>query len=329
MFPDFRLMIAAVLGSVVALMCGFGVFAAFRVNHEPLARLPSATAPLQLVVGNATPLPLAIAAAPPTALGMIDAPIRSDGTGGTAAPLVPAVVPEPQTAIAEPELAAPQASQPRVAEAEPPAPRAAEPPTIATVPAVVIANTDERAAEAPARESDPASAASTSPPKPLSPQDQPQQATLPDEEHEAKRPAGVETFAEVGAVADAAAAQALPVAKAKQETEASHADADGEPQSATAHKPARQVEEKRRTRVAARTRRAHRPRSTAAADVVAQAGAASQFATAPSPQFETAPQPADGLAWQSNGGRRVKLTSRKPARKRSAVGGPFVSPPQR
>ena len=41
MFPDFRLMIAAVLGSVVALMCGFGVFAAFRVNHEPLARLPS------------------------------------------------------------------------------------------------------------------------------------------------------------------------------------------------------------------------------------------------------------------------------------------------
>ena len=49
MFPNFRLMIAAVAASVVALSCGFGVFAALRVNHEPLARLPAATAPLQLV----------------------------------------------------------------------------------------------------------------------------------------------------------------------------------------------------------------------------------------------------------------------------------------
>jgi hypothetical protein len=48
MFPNFRLMIAAVAASVVALSCGFGVFAALRVNHEPLARLPPATAPLQL-----------------------------------------------------------------------------------------------------------------------------------------------------------------------------------------------------------------------------------------------------------------------------------------
>jgi hypothetical protein len=48
MFPDFRLMIAAVLTSVVALSGGFGVFAALRINHEPLSRLPSATAPLQL-----------------------------------------------------------------------------------------------------------------------------------------------------------------------------------------------------------------------------------------------------------------------------------------
>jgi hypothetical protein len=52
MFPDFRLMIAAVLTSVVALSGGFGVFAALRINHEPLSRLPSATAPLQLVPDN-------------------------------------------------------------------------------------------------------------------------------------------------------------------------------------------------------------------------------------------------------------------------------------
>ena len=52
MFPDIRLMIAAVVASVVALSCGFGVFAALRVNHEPLSRLPSVTAPLQLVPDN-------------------------------------------------------------------------------------------------------------------------------------------------------------------------------------------------------------------------------------------------------------------------------------
>jgi hypothetical protein len=52
MFPDIRLMIAAVLTSVVALSGGFGVFAALRINHEPLSRLPSATAPPQLVPDN-------------------------------------------------------------------------------------------------------------------------------------------------------------------------------------------------------------------------------------------------------------------------------------
>jgi hypothetical protein len=52
MFPNVRLMIAATLASVVALICGFGVFAVFHVGHEPLVRLPAATAPLQLVADN-------------------------------------------------------------------------------------------------------------------------------------------------------------------------------------------------------------------------------------------------------------------------------------
>ena len=60
MFPNVRLMIAAVVASVVALSCGFGVFAAFRVNHEPLARLSTATA--QLVVDSATPPAATLAA---------------------------------------------------------------------------------------------------------------------------------------------------------------------------------------------------------------------------------------------------------------------------
>ena len=49
MLPNVRLMIAAMLASVVALICGFGMFAVFRVSHDPFARLPAATAPLQLV----------------------------------------------------------------------------------------------------------------------------------------------------------------------------------------------------------------------------------------------------------------------------------------
>jgi len=47
MFPNVRLMIAATLVSMVVLVCGFGMFAAFWVSHEPLVRLPSASAPQQ------------------------------------------------------------------------------------------------------------------------------------------------------------------------------------------------------------------------------------------------------------------------------------------
>ena len=39
MFPNVRLLIVALVASVVALSCGFALFAAFRVNHEPLSRL--------------------------------------------------------------------------------------------------------------------------------------------------------------------------------------------------------------------------------------------------------------------------------------------------
>ncbi len=53
MFPDFRLLVGAMLASVVALSCGFGIFAAFRVSHEPLSRLPADTVALQLVTSEA------------------------------------------------------------------------------------------------------------------------------------------------------------------------------------------------------------------------------------------------------------------------------------
>jgi len=65
MFPNVRLMIAAVFASIVALICGFGIFAALRVSHEPLVRLPPATAPLQLVADNAAKSSVAFAPGEP------------------------------------------------------------------------------------------------------------------------------------------------------------------------------------------------------------------------------------------------------------------------
>jgi hypothetical protein len=55
MFPNVRLQIAALFVSVVALSFGFGVFAAFRVNHEPLGQLPASGPPLQLAAENTAP----------------------------------------------------------------------------------------------------------------------------------------------------------------------------------------------------------------------------------------------------------------------------------
>jgi hypothetical protein len=65
MLPNARLMIAATLASVVALICGFGVFAAFRVSYEPLGRVPSAAARLQLAAANGAAPPIDITAAEP------------------------------------------------------------------------------------------------------------------------------------------------------------------------------------------------------------------------------------------------------------------------
>ena len=56
MLPNVRLLIAATLASFIVLTFGFGVFAAFRVNNEPLARVPVISAPLQFVASDPMPL---------------------------------------------------------------------------------------------------------------------------------------------------------------------------------------------------------------------------------------------------------------------------------
>jgi len=56
MFPNVRLLVGALFITVLVLSCEFGVFAALRVNREPLSRSTSESAPLQLVAGkNALP----------------------------------------------------------------------------------------------------------------------------------------------------------------------------------------------------------------------------------------------------------------------------------
>jgi hypothetical protein len=59
MFPNFRLMGAFTLGSIVALFFAFGVYASLRVSREPLAA-PSRSAPLQLVGLNVAMLPITV-----------------------------------------------------------------------------------------------------------------------------------------------------------------------------------------------------------------------------------------------------------------------------
>jgi hypothetical protein len=59
MFPNFRLMAASTLVSVMVLFFAFGVYASLRLSHEPLVR-SSRAAPLQLVGFNVAMLPIAV-----------------------------------------------------------------------------------------------------------------------------------------------------------------------------------------------------------------------------------------------------------------------------
>ncbi len=103
MFPTVRLLMVTVVTSVLALGCGFGVFAAFRVNHEPLARVPVARAPLQLVMENSAPTRLALGWGQAAASSP-----RSVEPQTSAAPAPPAFVPQARV----PQASVPQASVP-------------------------------------------------------------------------------------------------------------------------------------------------------------------------------------------------------------------------
>jgi outer membrane biosynthesis protein TonB len=184
-------MIAAVAASVLALCCGFVMFAAFRVNHEPLSRLAAGGAPLQLAADSAAPSAVAlpagqpfdarfepIQAQPATAPAQAAAVVQDAATAPEAKPDDAAVPPpEPPAAAAaatttdtaaiepvpalEPEQATP-AEQAASAEQTPPAEQAAaaeQPtqaaatePTAETAPAPQTATTTAAAPPAEARQ---------------------------------------------------------------------------------------------------------------------------------------------------------------------------------
>jgi len=97
-------MIVAMALAVVALSFGFGVFAAFRVSHEPLTRLPATATPFQYVADNAAPpagtftagqsfgsrFQLSEAMIAGAAAGISRAPDSTDGGPPSAATVAPA-----------------------------------------------------------------------------------------------------------------------------------------------------------------------------------------------------------------------------------------------
>ncbi len=304
MFPNIRLMIAAIIASIVALSCGFGVFATFRVNHEPLVRLPPITAPLQLIADNTAsvavaaaepfdrrlqtspPQSAARAAEPPT-------PRRDDREGVESAPAASAAVPERGVAAAEEPAAAAPAKESAVGPAAPAVPTVS--PTAATAANTVAPTTDNRPLGATALEPAPAAHADAA----SSSQEMPAVAVI--ESPTADQGPQVEQKPE-REVAPAS------IAKAVEEV---------------AHKPDRKaaVSRAKRRRVIAWAYRAHGSRANAVGQFDSQY--LKQDTAFSQPNFQTASQTSLlGLA-QSH---RSKDNSRPPEDATTVVGGPFFNP---
>jgi hypothetical protein len=106
MFPNIRLMVVAILAAIAGIGSGLGLFATFRVNHEPLARLAEGSAPLQLAFDN-------------PALGSdARAPLEARLPVNDAAKAisVPVIIAIPSPAIPSPAIPSPATPSPPAAE---------------------------------------------------------------------------------------------------------------------------------------------------------------------------------------------------------------------
>ena len=151
MFPNVRLLIAAVVASVVALSCGFAMFATFRVNHEPLSRLATGAAPLQLAAGN--PITSVAMPAPPESFGDRLPPNQPAVAGALTE--TPPPRPEHDDSV-EPPSAVASITAPKKGAAEP-----AQPAPVAAAP---IAEPDAKPDEVAATPSEPPPATPSEPP---------------------------------------------------------------------------------------------------------------------------------------------------------------------
>jgi hypothetical protein len=155
MFPNARLVIVAMLASIVAVSCGLGVFAAFRVNHQPFTRLQSADPPLQLVFGSGAPAPVKdVSAAPFGVRFLLNAPV--------AVPETVAVVSIQQAPATAPEATVPATEAEPVATTDPPPSATTETPA-----PVAVVSSDQEASQPSnrqaAKEIEPAAEPATAP----------------------------------------------------------------------------------------------------------------------------------------------------------------------
>jgi hypothetical protein len=350
MFPDFRLMIAAVLTSVVALSGGFGVFAALRINHEPLSRLPSATAPLQLVPDDVAG-PAVISGGPPPASEpqtvtafaeeSVRESARNDG-GEMPSSAPPIAAPEAVASVADEKAqAAAQPADPPVttsteaAADDHPSPAAeaksvpastdgSDAPTAQAATTVAAAGDEAKADKAaePSNETSPSAASN------VAALDQPQvsevapaeqtrpveQLALAEQPASAEQPAPVDqsTRADQSATTEQTA-PAAPTASPNEVALLNPGD-DAADAAETAPAPSKKIARKKhaKTRVAAKSPRKHRTRVAARFN-----SPDSMFGQ---PHFASAPQ--------TFRPRRTHTASAKKARHAgSAVGGPFVTTP--
>jgi outer membrane biosynthesis protein TonB len=162
MFPNVRLMIAAVAASVLALCCGFAMFAAFRVNHEPISRLAAGNAPLQLAADSTAPSAATLPAGQP--FGARFELIQAQ----------PAAAPAQAAAVVQDLATAPDAKQDDAAVPPPEPPAAVAATTTTDTAAIEPAPTPEPEQAAPAEQA--ASAEQTPPAEPAASAAQPTQA---------------------------------------------------------------------------------------------------------------------------------------------------------
>jgi hypothetical protein len=133
MLPSLRLLIAAMSATVVMLMCGFGVFAAFRVSHDPIAHLPAAVPPLQLFAEKEAALSPVVAAHEGASLhSQFDVP---SGMSGQPVPDIPTAEQHAAAEFAADEMPG-AASSSAAKDAEPGADHDAENESAAIVPPV-------------------------------------------------------------------------------------------------------------------------------------------------------------------------------------------------